>query len=448
MGAALATDDDPLLGAVLAGTYRIEKLVAEGGMGRLYAGVHERLGMPVAVKVLLESRGGKQEAVERMEREARAMASMSSPNVARVLDIVRADDGRPCLVTELLKGEDLAARIERDKKLERKDAARIARDMCLGLAEAHEKGVLHRDIKPSNVFLTDDGQVKVIDFGVAKVENTGQLTHAGAFVGTPAYMSPEQAASSSGVDERSEVYAVGAVLYHMLSGQPPYGTLDATQTLTALLRGEPPRLSGTDSAELAALVERAMSRDPKDRFSSMRVMADQLLPHAGEGMVRAASGDAKWLRTRAILAVLASALCAALWTAALTFEIGDAAAAFGGTAEGQVPWPEWAQWVLRGVPALAMLVAVVWGLRELGARWRSAPRVEALVAALRRTVWIAIAALGVTEAARPAAALFELRTGVPEAYEGIASLVLAVVFGALVALISAQFRKKETAPSA
>lgn len=434
-----AAEEDALLGAVLAGTYRIERVVAEGGMGRLYGGVHERLAMPVAVKVLLELRGGRPEAIERAEREARAMASLTSPHVARVLDLVRTPDGRPCLVTELLSGEDLSTRIEREKKIAPQDAARIAREMCLGLADAHAQGVLHRDIKPSNVFLTKSGVAKVLDFGVAKLEGTNTLTHAGAFLGTPAYMSPEQASSPSDVDERSEVYAVGAVLYHMLSGQPPYGGLDATQTLTRLLRGEPPRLGGIATSvpeALAALVERAMSRDPKDRFESMRAMADALAAHANPGAVtRSAEPDAKWLRSKAILAVVASAIVAGLWTAGLVYHIGDALGAFD-------RWPEWGIWLLRVIPAFAIVVTGIWAVRELVSRWRSAPRVEGLVAGLRRTLWVGVAALGVFEAARLSAALFGRRTGLTEAYEGIASLVLAVIVGAVWALVGSFFRKK------
>jgi eukaryotic-like serine/threonine-protein kinase len=430
-------EEDVLLGAVLAGTYRIEKLVAEGGMGRLYAGLHERLGMQVAVKVLLELRGGRPEAIERAEREARAMASMSSPHIARVLDLVRTPDGRPCLVTELLHGEDLSAKIAREEKVAHQEAARIARDVCLGLADAHLQGVLHRDIKPSNVFLTKSGQVKVLDFGVAKLEGTHTLTHAGAFLGTPAYMSPEQAASPSDVDERSEVYAVGAVLYHMLGGQPPYGGLDATQTLTRLLRGEPPRLTGLTSSvpeALAALVERAMSREPKDRFQSMRELADALLPHAMGGAVRPIDQDAKWLRSKAVFAVGASVVLTGFWAAALAFHIGTSVGAFGA-------WPEWAIWMLRIVPAIAMLVAAILGVRALIDRWRSAPRVEGLVVGLRRTVWIAIAALGAIEAGRATASLFGVQTGLLPAHEGIVGLSFAALVAIALAAVFARVRK-------
>lgn len=437
--------DDSLLGATLAGTYRIDRLVAEGGMGRLYAGTHQRLGMEVAVKVMLDRGVARPESIERAEREARAMAGIDSPHVARVIDFVRAPDGRPCMITELLHGSDLSDRLEKDGKLPPDEAARIARDVCLGLSAAHAKGILHRDIKPSNVFLTEAGEVKLLDFGVAKLEGTNQLTHAGAFIGTPAYMSPEQAASPSDVDERSEIYAVGAVLYHMLSAQPPYGTLDATQTLTRLLSGEPPRLGSLASSVpegLAALVERAMSREPADRFATMKEFAAALEAYTGAETDQAVEQEARWLRPRAIIAVAIGALLAGLWAAAMAFEIGNSAGAF------EQPWPDWALIVLRVTPALAMALAAVVGLRSLVARWRSAPRVEALVTGLRRTLSVAVAALGILQAARLGLALFGIRTGLSESHDAIISLAAAAVAGMFVAALGARFLNRRGARSA
>ncbi len=433
-----ADPEDTLLGVTLAGTYKVERLVAEGGMGRLYAGKHERLGMEVAIKVTLELRGTRPETIERAEREARAMAEIVSPHVARVIDLVRTPDGRPCIVTELLHGHDLSARLERDKTLSVKEAAQIARSVALGLSAAHEKGILHRDIKPSNVFLTEDGDVKLLDFGVAKLEGTHQLTHAGAFIGTPAYMSPEQAASPSDIDERSEVYAIAAVLYHMLAGVPPYGTLDATQTLTRLLSGEPPRLTALASSVpegLAAIVERAMSREPADRFESTAALAAALEPYASDAPDRAAEQTARWLRPRALASVLGSALLAGVWSAGVAFEIGEIAAAF-------ESWPEWAVIVLRSSPGLIVLVALVFGLRSLIARWRSAPRVQALVVGLRRAVWLSVAALGLIHAGRLTVALYGARSGLTDANEAIAALGLSLVFGALAALALSRISRK------
>lgn len=417
--------EDALLGETLAGTYTIDRLVAEGGMGRLYAGRHARLGMDVAIKVTLEARGTRPETIERAEREAKAMADIVSPYVARVIDLVRTPDGRPCIVTELLRGQDLSSRLERDGKLSVEEGSRIARAVALGLSAAHANGILHRDIKPSNVFLTETGDVKLVDFGVAKLEGTGGLTHAGSFIGTPAYMSPEQAHSPSDVDERGEVYAVGALLYHMLSGAPPYGELDATQTLTRLLSGEPPRLTALASSVpegVAAIVERAMSRDPADRFQTTGDLAAALEPYTHAAADRATDREARWLRPRALFAVVGTALLAGVWCAGVSFEIGVIAGAF-------ESWPEWALIVLRSSPAVGALLVLALGLRSLAARWRSAPRVTALVVGFRRAVWLAVAALGLVHAGRLAVALFGARSGLTDANEAIAALVIALLVG-------------------
>ncbi|HJL17003.1 MAG TPA: serine/threonine-protein kinase [Sandaracinaceae bacterium LLY-WYZ-13_1] len=433
-----------MIGTTLAGTYRIERRVAEGGMGRLYEGRHTRLQMTVAVKTLRELRGGRPEAIARAEREARAMASIVSPHVARVLDLVRTPDGRPCLVTELLEGEDLEQRLARDGKLPAREAARIARDVARGLAVAHAAGVLHRDIKPSNVFLTRDGQVKLLDFGVAKLEDTEALTHAGAFLGTPAYMSPEQASSASDVDERSDVYGLGAILYEMLGGQRPYGDLDTTQTLTRLLRGEPPRLTALERSVpegLASVVEHAMSRERDDRFAGAAEMADALVPWADGGEARRSERSARWLRPEAVGAVLTASLLAGLWAAALLYEVGRVVDAF-------ETWPAWALGVGRAVPAAALAVALALGVRSLVRRWRSAPRVGALLTGLRRTVWIAAAALGALEAGRLAARLYELRTPMGRSEETVVALGLAAGVAMVAAAVTARLGARRPAERA
>jgi serine/threonine-protein kinase len=428
-------EDDSLVGTVLAGTYRIERLHAEGGMGRLYQGLHIRLGMKVAVKTLTEARGGRPEAIERAEREAKAMASISSPYVARVLDLVRTPDGRPCIVTELLEGEDLFTLLKRKNKLKPSDAARIARDVARGLAVAHEAGVLHRDIKPSNIFITEGGAVKLLDFGVAKIEGSSSLTHSGAFIGTPAYMAPEQASSASGADERSDVYGVGAVLYEMLGGQPPYGDLDATQTLASLLRGEPARLTGLHSnvsEALASVVEHAMSHDRTTRIANATALADALEPFVEVGHGAPVETAARWLRFKATAAVLSAAVLAGLWTAALLAELARASNAL-------EEWPGWTVLAVRIVPAVALAVVLFFGGRSLFRRWRSAPRVRALLAGLRRTVWIAAAALGALEALRLAVGLYAVGTGLGQTEETLVSLGLAAAVAVVAGLVAGRW---------
>jgi serine/threonine-protein kinase len=430
---------DALLGAVLAGSYRIDRKLAEGGMGVLYEATHERLEMKVAVKTLQHDRAHKPEAVERARREALALASLASPNVVRIFDFVSAPDGRPCLVTELLTGEDLGERLTREKKLPAKDAVRIARSTAVGLSEAHRRGVLHRDLKPSNVFLTTDGGVKLIDFGVAKLdEETGSLTHAGAFLGTPAYMSPEQAAHASKVDERSDVYGVGAVLYHALSGRPPYGAdLDATQTLMQLLGGEPPRLSSVARAVpegLAAIVEKAMSRDPKDRYATATEFATALDGFDAAGPDAAAESEARLARPGAIVAAIGSAVLAALWSAAVCVEVAH-------VLDGFARWPAWTLVLYRTLPALVLSFGLITGVRAVWNRWRSGPRIQALLVGLRRTVWISAAALGVFGTARIAVTLYPIELGLDETEVGLWSLVGAVLLAATLAAIGARLKR-------
>ena len=438
---SLAADtepDDPLLGVTLAETYRIERQLAEGGMGRLYEATHLRLGMKVAVKALHQMGGARTEAIERARREARAMASLASGHVVRIFDVVPGPDGRPCLVTELLVGEDLGQRLAREGKIDVAEAIRIAKATGEGLAEAHRRRVLHRDIKPSNVFITTEGDVKLIDFGVAKLEDSGALTHAGAFLGTPAYMSPEQAASASGVDERSDIYGLGAVLYHMLSGRPPYGELDATQTLTRLLGGEPPRLTALDgsvSEGLAALIEKAMSRDPDDRFANVLELTRELGRFERGAGDPAAEREARWLRPATVTTVLATAVLTALWSAALCASLGTVTGAF-------ESWPEWALVLYRTLPAVVLVFGLVSGVRSLVGRWRSAPRVRALLAGLRRTAWISAGALGVFATARTAIHLYPVELGVSGSEVEVGALLGAVLVAATVAAIGARLTSK------
>jgi predicted Ser/Thr protein kinase len=436
---------DTLLGTLLAGSYRIERKLAEGGMGVLYEARHERLGMSLAVKTLQHDRANRPEAIERARREALALASLASPNVVRIVDFVSAPDGRPCLVTELLAGQDLGERIGREKKLSVGEAVRIARATTEGLAEAHRRGVLHRDLKPSNVFLTSEGDVKLIDFGVAKLdEETASLTHAGSFLGTPAYMSPEQAAHASKIDERSDIYGVGAMLYHALSGRPPYGAeLDATQTLMRLLAGEPPRLSTvarTIPEGLAACVEKAMSRDPADRFPSARAFADELARFETGTTDPAAEQEARFARPAAIALVLATAVLASLWSAAVCAEIGTLARAF-------THWPDWTLVLYRTIPAIVLVFGLGSGATSIWNRWRSGPRIQALLVGLRRTVWISAAALGVVATGRIAVTLYPVENPWTETEVSLGALLGAVLLAATLAAIGARLRRRAGVPA-
>ena len=264
--------EDPLLGIVLAGTYRLARPLGRGGMGRLYEAEHARLGRRFAVKVLHEEHSRNRDAALRFEREAQALSRIRSDHVLDVVDVLRAPDGRTAIVTARLDGEDLKARLDRVGKLPAREAIPIARQLCRGLAAAHAQGIVHRDLKPSNLFLetSADGRVtvKILDFGVAKLAGEPELTRAGAVVGTPAYMAPEQARGSASIDERADLYSVGAVLYRMLTGRPPYSGEDATALLTSLLHEAPRRPRSIERSipvGLEAIVQRAMARSPEAR---------------------------------------------------------------------------------------------------------------------------------------------------------------------------------------
>jgi serine/threonine-protein kinase len=423
---------DPLLGATLVETYRIQRVLAEGGMGRLYAGLQLRLQLPVAVKILHQLRRHRAEAIERAEREARAMATIQSPHVVRVMDLVRTPDGRPCLVTELLEGEDLGTRLEREGKLAPHEAIRIARQMCLGLTAAHRHKIVHRDLKPSNVFLTERDEVKVLDFGVAKLDGTEALTHSGAFLGTPAYMAPEQAEAASNVDERADVYAVGAILYHMLAGIPPYGTVDATQTLMRLLKEDAPRLIGIDptvSTELAGIVEAAMTRNPQERLPSTQVLHDELARHAGASAARDPTGTirvggsavaAKWQRPGAVAMVTFAALFTAAWCASLAHHI-----VFDFVRPAALP--SWGPTVASLATAAVALFALALMLRPLFRAWRSGPRVQRLGHALGRALLIGLATLATGELALMATRFVRLEQAPLWPFEGVTLLGVTLV---------------------
>ena len=291
---------DPWVGRVLADTYQIVSQLAEGGMGRVFQARHLRLpDRYVAVKVLGEDLMHEPEIIERFDREVESVSRVVHPHVIEIYDAGKTADGVRFFVTELLDGEDLGARIERTKKPLPTDlAVNLTRQLCLALEAAHGRGIVHRDVKPENVFVIEvDKQpfVKVLDFGISKVAQKGQakLTRTGAVLGTPAYMAPEQARGTQ-IDVRTDVYGVGATLYTALAGKAPYEEEDAATALSKLLSEEPPRLRAVAPhvpAELELVVQRAMSRDPRDRYESARALADALAPFDSTARAMAASAS-------------------------------------------------------------------------------------------------------------------------------------------------------------
>jgi serine/threonine protein kinase len=275
------------IGQVLDGRYRVEELIGEGGMGRVFLAEHVEIGRRVAIKILHPVYGRMPDLVERFRREARAASRIGHPHIVDVTDSGTTEDGSVYFVMEYLEGVELATVIDRDGALEVARALRITTQICRALSAAHAVGIIHRDLKPENIFLTvREGAadfVKVLDFGIAKSSEAEEargkrLTHPGMAMGTPEYMSPEQAAGRP-ADERCDVYAVGAILYEMLTGVPPYEGDNFMEILTkkATIDPQPPRAVRPDlPPPVEALVLSAMGRDPTVRPPSMEAFEYEL----------------------------------------------------------------------------------------------------------------------------------------------------------------------------
>ena len=255
------------------GPYEILAPLGAGGMGEVYKARDPRLGRDVAIKILPPAFAADASRVQRFEQEARAVAALPHPNILAIFDIGSGDT--PYLVTELLDGETLRAVVERGA-LATRTVVDIALQFVAGLSAAHSRGIIHRDLKPDNIFLTRDGVVKILDFGLAKTlapmsEVTIAATDAGIVLGTVGYMAPEQVRGEA-VDPRSDLFAVGTILYELMSGQRAFQGQSPADTMSAVLREQPPDLtlrSGTPPA-LARIVRRCLEKDPGERFQTAR----------------------------------------------------------------------------------------------------------------------------------------------------------------------------------
>jgi eukaryotic-like serine/threonine-protein kinase len=264
-------------GDVIATRYRLERTLGAGGMGAVWEATHLLTHKRVALKVV---HAGQDDpgARRRVLREARAACAVKHPNVVTVHDVLEREDGTPVLVMDLLEGESLATRLEREHTLPPKDAITIARAILSALAAAHAVGIVHRDLKPDNVFLVTGGDVKILDFGIAKLsghdaatKETNRLTETGAMVGTPHYMAPEQAFGEADIDARADLWAVGAVLYECLCGVPPTDGQNLGQILKALATGRIEPLAKRAPAvpsPLAAIVDGLLRVERTQRPSS------------------------------------------------------------------------------------------------------------------------------------------------------------------------------------
>lgn len=301
---------DPLVGKLVGESYQIVRVVGEGGMGRVYEARHLRLKeRRFAVKVLHADLARHADMATRFLREAESASSIHHPNVVDVFDVHHLQDGTPYFVGEFLDGEELAVLVGRRGALDPSLAVSVTRQVTSALSAAHARGIVHRDMKPENIFVERESlqaleagmatslSVKVIDFGISKAcgERTN-LTKTGMIMGTPSYMAPEQARGQE-VDHRADVYAVGAVLYFLLTGRKPFDSDDPTATLSMVLTQEPPRPRDLDSRipeALELVVQRAMAKDPRDRYATMTEL-DQAL--AGLEGGRSPSGGVRALAT-------------------------------------------------------------------------------------------------------------------------------------------------------
>jgi len=274
---------DPLVGTVLGGKLRIERKVAEGGMGRIYEARHVRLGRRLAVKVLNDQFTQNEQAVLRFQREAQTAASLDNPNIVEIIDIDRTDDGQFYIVMEYLEGEELRETIRRDGVLALDRVVRIFRQVGRALEAAHGQGIVHRDLKPENIFIVhrdNEEIVKVVDFGISKIRSgDAKLTQTGAVIGTPYYMAPEQAKGDTSLDHRADVYALGAILYELSTGKLPAVAETPTGILMKILLEDPtpPRMVNPAIPEaVEAVIIRAMAKTPADRFDSVAEFVDAL----------------------------------------------------------------------------------------------------------------------------------------------------------------------------
>jgi serine/threonine-protein kinase len=284
----------PAVGELVAGKYRVERVLGEGGMGIVLVAMHTALDQRVALKLLRSDAAHDAHLVARFAREARAAARIQSEHVARVLDVTTTSDGGPVLVMEYLEGSDLERLLAAEGALPIDLAADYVLQACEAIAEAHAAGIVHRDLKPGNIFLADraDGTrvIKVLDFGISKFvssESQGArgaaVTHASAVFGSPLYMAPEQLASTHGVDARADIWSLVVVLFELVTGSPPFDgatvPLVTTRILTAPTPSLATRIDGAPAA-LDAVIQRGLEKRRDRRFQSVAELARALAPFA------------------------------------------------------------------------------------------------------------------------------------------------------------------------
>jgi serine/threonine-protein kinase len=289
---------DELVGNILNDRYAVIDLLNEGGMAKIYLGKHTVLGREVAIKVLKAGCAEDQDAIQRFMNEGRAAGTLGHPNIVECTDIGTTSNGKPYLVLELLVGHTLTDELMQRGPLAIGRAARIALRIADALAAAHAAGIVHRDLKSDNVFLahkhgTSDF-VKVLDFGISKFNYDSAGTQKGIMLGTPDFMAPEQVLDAGAVDARADIYALGVILYEMLSGRRPFQDIGFPMVLHAITNDAPPSLASLRNGmppELIAVVEKAMSKRADDRAASMIDMVAALEPFADRVSIDSLTAD-------------------------------------------------------------------------------------------------------------------------------------------------------------
>jgi serine/threonine protein kinase len=279
----------PLLGQVLRGTYRILRVLDQGGMGTVFEGEHVRLRKRLVVKVLARHLAGDAHALARFNREAEIVSQLQHPHIVQIIDFDTTEQNEPYIVMELLQGESLASRLEREHRLALPEAVRITYQASSGLAAAHRASIVHRDLKPANVFLVEmPGQgtlVKLLDFGISKRGAARGLTGEFDILGTPDYMAPEQALGKTAqVDHRGDQYALAVITYEMLAGRAPFSGDDVMEVLQQVIGKEPEPIeliAPHVPSAVGAVLRRALAKAPDERYPSTTEFAAALLSAAG-----------------------------------------------------------------------------------------------------------------------------------------------------------------------
>lgn len=307
MTLALASPEPPAEGSVIAQKYRLERVLGEGGMGAVWRAFNLQLEVPVALKLLRTDLAGTALS-ERLRVEARAAAKLVHPSIVRVFDIGESEAGEPFIVMELLTGESLGTMLDRGA-LPATNALQLLLPIAEALSLAHSRGVVHRDLKPDNIFIAQMGSVvqpKLLDFGIAKVSGTTvggapSLTQTGVLLGSPDYMSPEQAQGRSDVDARSDVWAFCIVLYEALAGRPPFTGESTPAILRSVVLDEPAPLENVANVDtqLASIVRRGLMKDREARFANIFELGRELARWLqAQGVSEDATGtslETKWL---------------------------------------------------------------------------------------------------------------------------------------------------------